>query len=159
MKRILAILFATLLIASMAACSDSEADGDKATSSVSTVTGTGFNNNTDNSSAIVVDGNVINDEVIPGININCEYEDDKSKTVVNFVFEDNLVIDATYTVTYYTEEDAKDSYNNMMQADEDVYYDIEINESTVTYGDTSLNGKSMDEIIEMCTALGEWTRG
>ena len=158
MKRILAILIAALLTFSLAACSNGSSDGDVSNvSGRDSATGTGFNNNK-NSSAVVVDGNVINNEVVPGTNITCDYEDDKSKTTVIFIFEDDAVIESNYTVTYYTEEDAKDSYNNMMQAEEDVYYDVEIEENTVKYCDTSLNGKSMDDIIEMCTALGEWTR-
>lgn len=159
MKRIIAILLSALMVFALTACNGSNDDSQEPNNNPigdNSATGTGFNTNVD-SSAVIVDGNDISTEVTPGNNITCTYDDEKCQTTVLFIFEEGAVIEAKYEVTYYTEEDAKDSYNFMMGADE-VYYDVAIDDLKVTYCDTSLVGTSMDKIIDMCTALGEWKR-
>lgn len=159
MKRIIAIFLAAFMVFALTACNSSEGDAQEADNnpiSDNSATGTGFNTKVD-SSAVIIDGNDISTEITPGNNITCTYEDEKCQTTVMFIFEEGAVIEAKYDVTYYTEEDAKDSYNYMMSADE-VYYDVTIENLNVKYCDTSLVGTSMDKIIEMCEALGEWTR-
>lgn len=162
MKRLLAIVLAVLMMLTFVACNG---NGDEEASSntpagTSSVSGKGFNggNTTDPDASETGDGGEgDNGEIVPGNNITCTYEDDKSKTTVIFIFEDGKLIESNYNVIYYTEEDAKDNYNFMMTSD-DVYYDVELDELNLKYCDNSLVGSTMDEIIEMCDALGEWTR-
>lgn len=160
MKRLLALVLAVLMMLTFVACKGNGDDENSSSTPAGTASasGKGFNgggNTTDTDTSNTGEGE--DGEIIPGNNITCTYEDDKSKTTVIFIFEDGKLIEANYNVIYYTEEDAKDNYNFMMLSD-DVYYDVELDELNLKYSDTSLVGSTMDEIIEMCEALGEWTR-